>query len=78
MTTISPKAIAFNQISEIDKKALTIKFDIAHFIATNNLAFTPICQLEEKHGVSVGAGKTFCHYIAESRRNEPKPSSFQS
>lgn len=63
---------------------LRIKFDIAHFVATQKLAFThypSICQLEEKHGVHVGttyrnqnAGKEFCHFIAESKREDLKQS----
>ena len=64
-----------------DSKAkLRVKFNIAHFVATEKLAFTKypsICKLEEHHGVDVGtsytnevAGKSFCHYIAESRRED--------
>ena len=39
--------------------------------------YPPICELEAHHGTNVGtaytnepAGKTFCHYIAESKREE--------
>ena len=61
---------------------LRIKFDIAqwHLVASRKLAFTnypSICELESKHGVNVGqsyinqnAGKTFCHFIAQSRRDK--------
>ena len=66
------------QMSEKDKDMLRVKFDIAHFVATRQLSFTNypvICQLENKHGLDVGmaycnqnAGKTFCHFIAESKR----------
>ena len=69
-------------MSEGDRKTLRVKFDIAHFVVTQRLAFTnypALCQLESKHGVEVdttyhneNAGKTFCktfcHFIAESRR----------
>ncbi len=44
-------------MSEKDKEMLRIKFDIVHFIATQQLAFTnypALCELEKKHGVNVG------------------------
>jgi hypothetical protein len=76
----APIAKALNEIPESDRKMLRVKFDIAHFVATHKLAFTnypALCQLEAKHGVNVGtayrnpnAGKTFCHFIAESRREQ--------
>ena len=54
------------------------KFDIAHFVATEKLSFlqySQICDLEAHHGVDLGtsylneiAGKSFVHYIAQSRR----------
>ena len=57
-----------------------VKFDIAHFVATGKLSYLKypqICELERHHGVDLGtsynnesAGKTFVHYIAESRRHE--------
>ena len=74
----APIAEALHQMLEGDRKTLRVKFDIAHFVAIQRLAFTnypALCQLEAKHGVDVGtaycnqnAGKTFCHFIAESRR----------
>ena len=76
----APIAKALNEIPEADKRSLRVKFDIAHFVATQKLAFTNypvLCQLEAKHGVDVGtaycnqnAGKTFCHFIAESKREQ--------
>ena len=49
------------------------------FVATENLPFQKypcICELEGRHGVSIGttytnkiACKTFCHYIAQSKRS---------
>ena len=67
-------------MSEKDKDLLRVKFDIAHFVATQQLSFTNypvLCQLEKEHGVDVGmaycnqnAEKTFCHFIAESKRAE--------
>ncbi len=75
-------------MSEKDKEMLRIKFDIVHFIATQQLAFTnypALCELEKKHGVNVGvsylnqnAGKTFCHFIAESKRVELREKNFQN
>lgn len=57
-----------------------MKFDIAYFVAIENLPFTKyakLCELESCHGVAVGtsyanenAGKEFIHYIAESKREE--------
>ena len=79
-TAYAPIAQALHQISDSDKTSLRVKFDIAHFVATRKLAFTNypvLCQLEAKHGVDVGtayrnenAGKTFCHFIAESKRED--------
>jgi hypothetical protein len=67
-------------LSEEQKEQLVKKFDIAYFVAIEKLPFTtypPICALEARHGVNIGiayvneiAGKTFCHYIAEARRQE--------
>ena len=78
VSTYAPIAKAFSEIPADDKKSLRVKFDIAYFISTQKLAFTnypALCQLEEKHGVAVGsayrnqnAGKSFCHFIAESKR----------
>ena len=69
-------------MSEGDRKALMVKFDIAHFVAKQRLAFAnypALCQLESKHDVEVGttyhnvnAGKTFCHFIAEFMRDNLK------
>ena len=79
-STYAPIAKALQQISENDKKTLRVKFEIAHFVATQRLPFPnypALCQLEAKHGVDVGtayrnqnAGKTFCHFIAESKREQ--------
>ncbi len=79
-SSYAPIAKALHELSEDARITLRVKFDIAHFIATQKLAFTNypvLCQLEEKHGVNVGisyvnqnAGKTFCHFIDESRIEE--------
>ena len=62
-------------LSERDKAVLRVKFDIAHFVAVLQLLFInypALCQLKVKHGVDVGmaqnAGKTFCHFMAESKQ----------
>ena len=73
---------AFNKLSdeEREREKLRHKYDIAHFVATENLPFTKypkICELDAHHGVHLGtsyinenAGKEMIHYIAESRRQE--------
>lgn len=77
-SSYAPIARALHELPESARSILRVKFDIAHVIATRKVAFTNypvICELEKKHGVNVGtaylnqnAGKTFCHFIAESRR----------
>ena len=77
-TEYAPIARALNELSDGDKSTLRVKFDIAHFVATQKLAFTnypALCELETKHGVDVGlayrnqnTGRTFCHFIAESKK----------
>ena len=79
-SSYAPIAKALTVLPEGNKASLRVKFDIAHFVATEKLAFTKyprICELEAHHGVDMGtsytnevAGKTFCHYIAESRRED--------
>ena len=79
-SSYAPIAKSFSALSDDSKAKLRIKFDIAHFVATEKLAFTKyprICELEAHRGVNVGtaytnepAGKTVCHYIAESKREE--------
>ena len=54
------------------------KFEIAYFLCKENLAFakmSPLCALEEKHGVDLGSGykndkacATFVEYIAQEQR----------
>ena len=75
-----PIARALNKLPDDEKQRLRFKFDIAHFVATERLSYLKypqICELERHHGVDLGtsynnesAGKTFVHYIAESRRHE--------
>ena len=76
-TSYAPIMKALHELPEEMKAQLWVKFDIAHFIATEKLAFSKypsICDLETRHGVVVSAtytnenaGKTFCHFIAESQ-----------
>ena len=78
----APIVSALHRLSDDEKARLEKKFDIAHFVATEKLPFTKytsICALESKHGLDLGssytnevAGKTFCHFIAETRRNDLK------
>ena len=61
---------------------MQLRFDIANFVATENLPFTKytrICALEAHHGVQLGpsyisenAGKEMIHYIAETRKQDLK------
>lgn len=77
-TSYAPIARALNRISDSEKDQLRHKFDIAYFTATEKISFRKyprLCELEARHGVAIGntytneiAGKTFTHYIAESRR----------
>ena len=79
-SSYAPIAKALTVLPEDAKETLRKKFDIAHFVATEKLAFSKypsICELEAHHGVNIGssytnevAGKTFCHYIAKSRRED--------
>ena len=76
----APIAQAFNKLPDGEREKLKLKFDIANFVATENLPITmypKICELEAHHGVHIGtsyinenAGKEMIHYIAESRRQE--------
>lgn len=66
--------------SEDEQSKLRLKFDIAFFIASEQLPFTKyprICVLEQRHGVNLGAVylnnnscKEFTHYIAEANRQK--------
>ena len=79
-SSYAPIAQAFNKLSDEEREKLRCKFDIAHFVATENLPFAKypkICELEAHHGVHLGtsyinenAGKEMIHYIAESRRQD--------
>ena len=74
----SPITRSLNKLPSDERAKLRIKFDIAHFVATEKLPFTKypkLCELQSHHGVSLGhsytndnAGKEFVHYIADSRR----------
>ena len=77
LSSYAPIAKALTVLPEDAKETLG---DIAHFVATEKHAFSKysnICELEAQHGVNIGssytnevAGKTFCHYIAKSRRED--------
>ena len=76
----TPIGRCFNNLSDEERDKLRVKFDIAYFVACENLPFTKyskICDLEAHHGVDVGrsytnenAGKEMIHYIAETRRHQ--------
>ena len=79
-SSYAPIAKALCKLSDKDKEQLRHKFDIAYFVAQEKLSFRKyprLCELEARHGVAIGsaytneiAGKTFTHYIAESRRSQ--------
>ena len=74
----APIAKALHTMDAPAEQELKRKFDIAFMIAKEHMAFTkikPICDLEERHGVSLGqsyknnqACATFVEYIALERR----------
>ena len=76
----APIAKAFNKLPDDEREKLKLKFDIANFVAAENLPFVmypKICQLESHHGVKIGtsyvnenAGKEMIHFTAESKRQE--------
>ena len=71
---------SLNSLPEDERRKLRAKFNIAYFVATEQLAYRKyprICELEARHGVHLGssylhenAGKEFVHHIAESRRQD--------
>ena len=55
-TAYAPIAQALSTLPEDDKKKLRRKFDIAYFVASEQLSFTKysgICDLETRHGVDL-------------------------
>ena len=76
----APIAMSLNDLSEEEMAKLHVKFDIAHFIASEKLPFSKcpaLCKLEAHHGGKIDNAYTnrkacteFCHYIAETRREE--------
>ena len=57
-TSYAPIMKALHELPKEMKAQLRVKFDIAHFVATEKLAFSKypsICELETRHGVDVGA-----------------------
>ena len=60
-SSYAPIAKALTVLPEGNKASLRVKFDIAHFVATEKLAFTKyprICELEAHHGVDMGTSYT--------------------
>ena len=79
LASYAPIAWALTTISPEEMDRLKVKFDIAYFIAKENIAFTKygkLCELEARHGVKIGtsyltnnAAKDFINFIAESMKN---------
>ena len=80
VATYTPITQSLHSLSDDERKRLKAKFDVAYFVATEQMAFRKyprICKLEAQHGVDLGssylhenAGKEFVHFIAESRRQD--------
>ena len=71
----APIARLLSVISDDTMAKLRVKFDLAHFVATEKIAFSKypaLCKLEAHHGVNVGIEYNNEHaakdYIAETRR----------
>ena len=80
VTTYAPIAQSLNVLSDDERDKLRKKFDIAYFVGIENLPMTKyakLCQLEMKHGVSLGSAylnenscKEFLKYVALSKRQQ--------
>ena len=56
VTDYAPIARALNTLDQETASRLKRKFEIAYPICKEDLAFAKLCELEEKHGVDLGAG----------------------
>ena len=57
-TSYAPIAQSLSRISDSERENLRRKFEIAYFIATEQLSFqkySKICELETRHGVTLGS-----------------------
>ena len=80
LTSTAPIVVALTSLSEEEKVRLRHKFDIAYWLAVEKISFKKfpsICDLETRHGVSIGttyttetAAKSFTGYIAQAQRNK--------
>ena len=78
VTQYAPIAKALSTLDPDTERKLRRKFEVAYLLCKEGLAFTKmaaVCELEEKHGVDLGAGyknnqacATFVGYIAQSQR----------
>ena len=81
ITEYAPIAKALLKMDNSSQETLKRKFDVAFFIAKEKLAFTkmkPLCDLEERHGVTLGNGyknnhacATFVKFIAKEQQYIP-------
>ena len=76
-SSYAPIAQAFSELPDGERHKLRVKFDLVYFENLPYTKYPKLCELESRHGVSVGtsyvnenAGKEFIHYIAESKRQE--------
>jgi len=80
LTSTAPIIVALTSLSEDEKVRLRHKFNIAYWLAVKKISFKKfpsICDLETRHGVSIGttyttetAAKSFTGYIAQAQRNK--------
>ena len=76
-TTLMPIVQSLTAISEEEHQKLKMKFDIAYFVATEQIAYQKypkLCELQIRHGVNLGcsylnenSAKEFVQYMAESK-----------
>ncbi len=61
VASYAPIAQTLSSLPEDERKRLRAKFDIAYFVAIEQLAYRKyprICELEARHGVNVTCGVT--------------------
>ena len=76
----APIVVALNTMSSDERERTRNKFDIAYFMATEQISFRKfpgLCELERRHGLNIGtnytneaSARTFTHFIAEAHRME--------
>jgi len=75
-----PIVIALNTMSAEEQERTKNKFDIAYYMAMEQISFHKfpgLCELEQRHGVNIGtnyttetSARSFVHFIGEVQRNK--------